>query len=111
MKHLFTSNITCRSTSLSAAHRRDVAAAEKFVDDMRTRLDAVRHALLRAQAAAERADAIKPAGQEFQAGDYVFLRQDALSGSPPAGKFGAQWHLEPLRTCVARSARGATRTG
>jgi transposase InsO family protein len=71
--------------------RRDLASAEDFADAMRSRLAQARAALIRAQAAAERSEALLPAGQNFAAGDYVFLRQDALGGEPVAGKLGPRF--------------------
>ena len=81
---------------LPAKVRQDLATAEDFADSMRDRLRDVRAALIRAQDAVAREDALRPDGQVFLPGDYVFLRQDARGGEPLAGKFGPQW-TEPLR--------------
>jgi hypothetical protein len=81
---------------LPAPIRRDLASAENFADMMRKRLALARAALLRAQEAVARNEALRPEGQVFAAGDYVFLRQDALGGQPVAGKLGPRF-LGPLK--------------
>jgi hypothetical protein len=82
---------------LPAKQRADLAKAEDFAENMRDRLGAARRALIHAQRSVELDEATKPDGMVFVAGDYVFLREDALGGAPEAGKLGPRWYPEPLR--------------